>query len=178
LANFVTAKDTLDLADEELKLGLSIKLGEFLIPLLKYSFNSDSVYFVNKYPVLARTFIKSYQNQTLSSYDFTQFLPYKTDYIIIIDNLKLEHEVERSVMSYSNHIFTVKRPILKAEAYLLLINLKQKKIINSVLMNYSSKDVKISQTPLKSYKPFENKGEEIFFDIFNLGLFWLLTTNN
>jgi hypothetical protein len=178
LANFVSAKDTLDLADEELKLGLSIKLGEFLIPLLKYSFNSDSIYFVNKYPVLARTFIKNYQNQSLTSYDFARFLPYKTDYIIIIDNLKLENDIERSVMSYSNNIFTAKRPIIKAEAELLLVNVREKKIINSILVNYSSKDAKISEGPLKFYKPFDNKGQELFFDILNLGLLLLLTIDN
>ncbi|MCS6905682.1 MAG: hypothetical protein RML72_05415 [Bacteroidia bacterium] len=176
ISSFILSRDTLDLQEEELKLALSIKLGEFLVPLLKQSFYSDSIYFINKYPLLARTFIKNYQERKISTYDFLKYLPYPTDYFILIDDLKLESEIERNVLSFSNQIFTTKRYLIKSNIVLVVVNLQERKVSKILSINYNSKDNTSIPKILKMNRSFENRGEELFYEIFNLA-FWGLLTN-
>lgn len=175
MGSFIRYQDTVGLSEEDMQLGLSIKLGEFLTNVTASELQADSAYFINSVRGVGDRFIKAYNAGKLS---FTGLnLPASTDYILIVESAGFFTEEKKSLASYSKHIFTQKRTIKKADIYLKLYNVHTNKLSGETIVAYDDENSR-SESQLWDYTKFPTAGEQFTGKVFNLSLFLLFATLN
>jgi hypothetical protein len=109
LSHYIQVGDTIGLSDEDIRLGVVIKLGNDLARIFKTKMQADTAFFINAMGEFGNLFIKNYQNKRLNFAAIGPQLPPSTDYILIIDGLLLTGESRESVYPVSNVIATERR---------------------------------------------------------------------
>jgi len=175
MGSFIRYQDTVGLSEENLQLGLSIKLGEFLTNIITQELKADSTYFINAVPNLGGRFIKAYGSGKLS---FTGLnLPPSTDYVLVVESAYFFSEQKKSVATYSKHMFTQKRTIKKADVYLRLFNVQSGKLTGETIVAFDDENSR-SENQLWDWSKFPTAGEQFTAKVFNLSLFLLFATLN
>lgn len=175
MGSFIRHQDTVGLSEENLQLGLSIKLGEFLTSIIVTELEADSTYFINAIPNLGGQFIKAYGNGKLSFSGLN--LPKKTDYILVVESAYFFTEHKQSVATYSKHIFTQKRTIKKADVYLRLYNVHTGKLSGETIVAFDDENAR-SDNQLWDWTKFPTASEQFTAKVLNLSLFLLFATLN
>lgn len=127
LSHYIQVGDTLGLSDEDIRLGVIVKLGNDMARIIRAKMGADTAYFINGMGEFANLFIRNYQNKRLNFTPVVPQLPPRTDYILIIDGLLLTGENRESVYPISNVIATERRyaKIVKVEGRLFDVRNRQ-----------------------------------------------------
>jgi hypothetical protein len=97
--------DTLELTEESLKLGATIKTGELLVAWLKADFGADSAYFLNAQPQAAKMLAQDYVGALNNLGLVCRSLPGKgAGGFIVVDRLRLSRRTIPQVFTVSNQI--------------------------------------------------------------------------
>lgn len=109
-AAFLRKMDTIGLQKEFLKLGMSVRLGNYLKTAFKEDLGVDSTLFINSRETVAAPFIRHHNAGKLGT-DWLreQFTPFR--YVLSLDTLRLGTETRRSVFAVSNRIRTERRNV-------------------------------------------------------------------
>jgi hypothetical protein len=168
LAAFLQGNDSLGLQEEELKLGLSVRLGNALIAAMDAGLRTDSAWFLNANPEAARAFITAYDGQFLNLPAVQNRLRPGTAYLLVVDSLHMSTVLRRSYFTVSNHIVTERRNVLLARLTLRLYDVQARRFTASSTVLYDAD----RPPPLVPYVNLTNDlsdAASFLNEVFNLG---------
>lgn len=108
LGHYLTQQDSLGLSEEEIRQGVSIKLGNDLVALLQEKFKTKQAYFINAMPELARAVIAAGDGAE-SLRDAAPLLEAQTDYVLVLEQYYLTGEYRNAVYTISNRMYNERR---------------------------------------------------------------------
>ncbi len=111
---YVARQDTLGVMEEDLKRGVSIKLGTFLCDALPRRLGTGPCTFVNADPVLGPAFVRASSapdrlGTRLNLAALNGLVPAATRYALVVDVMELHSQERTAVYSISNRIVSEKR---------------------------------------------------------------------
>lgn len=107
--------DSLNLQYEEIRLAVAVKLGNYLTQVLQEKLGTDTAYFINADAEMGKSFLTHYRDGQLDITAFQKAVPAETDYILVIDQLRLTGQFRDVVYSYSNELITDRMYVHKAK---------------------------------------------------------------
>lgn len=122
LASYLDADDSLGLNEEDLKLALTIRLGNALTLALRTDLGADSAFFVNADPTVARTFIQNHGSAAQYAPRLAASAPRGTHFVLLVDSLTMRTETRRSYFTVSNHIVSERREVVVARLHISILD--------------------------------------------------------
>lgn len=110
-SHFIQKDDSTNLSEENIKRGAAVQLGVYTAQVLNQYLETDSSYFINGYPNIAKAFIESSQNGKINFGQLRQTLLPRTDYIISIKKMNFRHEERQSLVGFSKSLYMEKRMV-------------------------------------------------------------------
>lgn len=170
LSAFIGQNDTIGLTSQDIYLGMSVRIGDFLTKVIDTSFKPDSVFFINENPLIAKSFVNAYSSNGAGMATFYKTLPPRMDFIFIVDGLNLYTEDRSNLATYSNQIFTQKRKVKKGTITLKLLDIKTGKFSSPIIIDFDEENSRSdSNTILTSGET--NVGTLFITKIFNLAFY-------
>lgn len=177
LSAFIGQNDTIGLSTQDIHLGMSVRLGDYLTRVIENSFNPDSVFFINENPLIAKSFVNAYSFGGNGMAAFYKTLPPRMDFIFIVDGLYLYTEDRSNLATYSNQIFTQKRKVKKGTLTLKLLDIKTGKFSSPITIDFDEENSRTdNNTILTSGET--NVGTIFISKIFNLAFYIFNETVN
>ncbi len=125
---YLASKDTLGLLEEDLKRGVSIKLGTFLCDALPRYLGATGCTFVNADAVLGPAFVRANSGPDrlgtrLNVSALSNLLPSEMKLALVVDAIELHSQERTAVYSISNRIVSEKRTVRLGSIRLKLYDL-------------------------------------------------------
>ncbi len=136
LSHYVQEGDTLGMSEEDIRLGVIVKLGNDLTRIVHRKMGADSAYFLNGVTELANLFIRHYQARSLNISPLISKMPPRTEYILILDGITLTGEKRDAVYAVSNIIASEKRYVRTARIEGRLYDVKARRMLPGLVFNY------------------------------------------
>lgn len=131
---YLATKDSLGLLEEDLKRGVSIKLGTFLCDALPRHLATGACTFVNADPVLGPAFVRASSapdrlGTRLNVAALANLVPAGMRYALVVDRLELHSQERTAVYSISNRIVSERRTVRVGHIRLKLYDLRSGDLI-------------------------------------------------
>jgi hypothetical protein len=146
--------DTLQLTEESLKLGATIKTGELFVDWLKTDFGADSAYFLNAQPQAAKMLAQDYAGALNNLGLVCRSLPGKGEGgFIVIDRLRLSRRTIPQVFAVSNQIVNRQVSVPFVECRVQWASCQTGKVVHSATIEYTGPpDQALEQTLRKTFQ--------------------------
>jgi hypothetical protein len=135
-AMFLQKDDSLDLTANYLKLGATIRLGNYLTKALERQMGVRQAYFVNSRPAFGRKFVQMHEANTFKPNLLQQFTKGTTDYFLLIDRLDCNTVTRRSFYTISNQIRSQRRTVKVVTVQLRLIDGRNGNVVSRATVEY------------------------------------------
>jgi hypothetical protein len=108
-SHFIQNDDSTNLAEESIKRGAAVQLGIYAAQIFNQELETDSSYYINGYPHIAKAFIDASHHGKINIDQLKSKLLTRTDFIINIKKLTFKHVERQSLVGFSKSLYMEKR---------------------------------------------------------------------
>lgn len=122
MAAWLQRQDSLNLQYEDIRVGIAVKLGNYLTQVLQQQLGADTVFNMNADAAIGQAFLNSYRGGQLNTALLQKALPEGTDYIVVIDLLDMQSRKVNALYAFSNDVVAEKRVVLQGNLRVLVFS--------------------------------------------------------
>jgi hypothetical protein len=114
MAAWLQRQDSLNLQYEDIRIGVAVKLTNYLTVAIRQHLGADTVYNINADVALGTALVNSYRGETINPGALQKVMPPGTDYLVIIDLVTLNSRKVNTLYAFSNDVIAEKRAVQQA----------------------------------------------------------------